>query len=89
MTNDNKLTPSEKQEMEQMRKQEGEIKKQMEFQMGMYGDKRNVEMISMLITVLKEIQFKDPKIEEKLENKLYNKIMEFTEPSKSKSDLIK
>ncbi len=87
-----KLTPTEQKDLKELRAQEEEIRKQMEFQQQMYGDKRNVEIIGMLITVLKEISFQDDKLQNNIEKKLYNKLMQHVEsgdkPSKP-SNLIK
>ena len=82
------LTPSEKQDMEELRKQEVEIKRQVEFQQSMYGDKKNVEIIGMLITVLKEVPFTDDKLQQNIEKKLYNKLMQYAESNKPKTNLI-
>lgn len=83
-----KVTMKEKLEAEQNQ----EIRKQMDFQMQMYKDKKDVEILSMLLTVLKEIQFKDPSMEANLESKLYTRLMEYAESSKklnNNSGLIK
>ena len=59
-----------------------------QLQKELYGDKKTVEIISMLMTVLKEVGFSDQKLEANLEKKLYNKVMEYSDSDK-KSNLIK
>lgn len=84
------LTPSEKQQAQELIRQEQEIKAQIDFQQQMYNDKQKVEVLGVLLAALEKVDWKDGKLRERVESKFYNKLMEFATAKENKdSKLLK
>lgn len=53
---------------------------QMQFQQQLYKDKRDMEIIGLLLTVLEKVGFRDEKANDHLEKILYDKTIEYVTP---------